>query len=174
MEEHERRIPVGVAAAEPLRAALADWQSAVVRLDGVDPLTTELVRLRAAQHHDCRVCQSLRWVEARDAGFDESMTDKVRAYEASDLPDRHKAALRLADALMTQPGRLPGGLVDELRVHFTDAELVELTLDVMKWNYQKVHVALRTDVPPEPGQLTDLAFDGDGRPRILTGARTAD
>ena len=43
-------------------------------------------------------------------------------------------------------------------------ELVELTLDVMKWNYQKVSVALGTDAEVKPGELADLTFDEDGRP----------
>ncbi len=36
-----------------LHAALNRFQDAVVRLSGVDPVTTELVRLRCARHHDC-------------------------------------------------------------------------------------------------------------------------
>ncbi len=48
------RIGVGIAAARPLRAALGAWQAAVVRLSGVDAVTTELVRLRCARYHDCR------------------------------------------------------------------------------------------------------------------------
>jgi len=37
-----------------LRRALGAWQAAVVRLDRVDPYSTELVRLRCANHHACR------------------------------------------------------------------------------------------------------------------------
>jgi hypothetical protein len=36
-----------------LRRALNRWQSLVIALDTVDEVTTEVVRLRAAQHHDC-------------------------------------------------------------------------------------------------------------------------
>ena len=49
----QHRIEAGVGAAKPLRAALSEWQAAVVRLESVDPFTTELVRLRCAYHHDC-------------------------------------------------------------------------------------------------------------------------
>ena len=62
---------------------------------------------------------SLRLAVAKDEGLDEVMADKVDRYEASDLPDRHKAALRLADALMTQPGGIDPTLRDELHRHFT-------------------------------------------------------
>jgi hypothetical protein len=99
---------------------------------------------------------------AKDQGLDEDMVDKIARYEQSDLPDRYKAALRLADALMTQPGAIDATLRDELRRHFTDDQLVELTVDVMKWNYQKVPVALGTDPEVRPGELTDLVFDGRG------------
>ena len=49
----ERRLDRGIGAARPLGAALRDWQAAVVLIDGVDAITTELVRIRCAQHHDC-------------------------------------------------------------------------------------------------------------------------
>ncbi len=76
--------------------------------------------------------------------------------------DRHRVALALADALMTQPSSLSDDLVAELRAEFTDEQLVELTLDIMKWNAQKVPVALGTDVWLQPGELTDLVFDEQG------------
>ena len=162
---HERRIPPGVRATDALRAALDEWQASVVLLDAMDPVTTELVRLRAAAHHDCRACKSLRTTTGRDAGVDDTMTAKIDRYELSDLPERHKVALRLADAMMTQPGEISSELAAQLHEYFTDAELLELSLDVMKWNYQKVPVALRTDVEPTPGHLTLLEFDERGRHR---------
>ena len=48
-----RRVAPGVRADDALRAALSDWQAAAVRLDALDAVTTELVRLRAARYHDC-------------------------------------------------------------------------------------------------------------------------
>lgn len=63
---------------------------------------------------------------------------------------------------MTRPGDLSDEDVAALRTHFTDRQMVELTLDVMKWNYQKVSVATGTDVEIVPGTLADLIFDDDG------------
>lgn len=47
------RVPAGARMHGDLRSALNRWQALVVALDGVDDVTTEIVRLRAAQHHDC-------------------------------------------------------------------------------------------------------------------------
>jgi AhpD family alkylhydroperoxidase len=160
---HRRRIPPGIRASPSLDRALGDWQASVVVLDLVDPVTTELVRLRAAAHHDCRACKSLRAATGVAAGVDETMTAKIERFESSDLPERHKVALRFADAMMTLPGEMSSELRRQLHQHFSDAELLELSLDVMKWNYQKVPVALRTDLEPNPGQLTVLEFDEHGR-----------
>lgn len=63
---------------------------------------------------------------------------------------------------MTQPAGISVALREELARHYRPEELLELTLDVMKWNYQKVPVALGTDEHITPGRLTDLAFDADG------------
>ena len=49
----QRRIPDGVKATDAVRRALDVWQAAVVRLSALDPVTTELVRLRCARYHDC-------------------------------------------------------------------------------------------------------------------------
>ena len=99
---------------------------------------------------------------AKHEGLDEEMAAKVQHYERSDLLEHHKAALRLADALMTRPGDIDESLRTELRRWFSDEQLLELTLDVMKWNYQKVSVALGVDAEVRPGELTDLIFDEKG------------
>jgi hypothetical protein len=51
--ERQARVPVGTRGNEGLRRALGAWQAAVVRCDRLDPNTTEMVRLRCADHHDC-------------------------------------------------------------------------------------------------------------------------
>lgn len=99
---------------------------------------------------------------AKHEGLDEDTIAKVDHYRSSDLPDHQKAALALADALMTLPGSITPELRAELKGHFTDEQLLELTVDVMKWNYQKVSVALGVDAEVRPGELTPLIFDERG------------
>lgn len=84
-------------------------------------------------------------------------------FEAPETLEPHqRAAVALADALMTRPGDLSDQDLMALRTHFTASQMVELTLDVMKWNYQKVSVATGTDVEIVPGALPDLIFDENG------------
>ena len=47
------RLQRGAYPDRALLKALIDWQAAAVLQDDVDPITTELVRLRCATHHDC-------------------------------------------------------------------------------------------------------------------------
>lgn len=51
--ERRARVVPGVRGDENLRRALGAWQAAVVRQQALDPVTTEMVRLRCADHHDC-------------------------------------------------------------------------------------------------------------------------
>ena len=104
----------------------------------------------------------MRLAVARQCGLDEDTLAKVRRHDDASLGDAHRAALGLADALMTQPGSIDASLRGELARHFSRVQIIELTLDVMKWNYQKVSVALGLDVEVRPGELTDLVFDADG------------
>jgi hypothetical protein len=144
-----------------LDAAMHDFERSVVRIQGLDPLTTELVRLRCARVHDCRRCRSVRDEAALDAGFDEALGAKIDDYEHSDLSPRHKTALRLTDAMIL------GTPVDraEARAHFSESELAELLLDVVKWSVQKALVALRIEPPPNDG-LTRMAADAGGTYRF--------
>lgn len=109
---------------------------------------------------------SLRLAVARQTGLDEAMAAKVDRHRGSDLNEKQKAALELADALMTMPGAIDDRLRFTLRAHFTHEELLELTLDVMKWSSQKIAVALGTDAEVKPGAVTDLSFDAQGQPLI--------
>ena len=128
--------------------AMRDFERAVVRIDGVDPITTELVRLRCARVHDCRRCPSMRDDAALESGFDEALGAKIDAYERS-------------DAMILEPGAIDPGLRDELRAHFSEAQIAELCLDVVKWSVQKALVALRIEPPPNEG-LTRMAANPDG------------
>ncbi len=79
------------------------------------------------------------------------------------MSDAQVAALELTDTLLTDPAGASTDLRDRLARHFTRDQIIELTLDVMKWSYQKVPVALGTDLEVNPGRLTDLVFDEHGR-----------
>jgi len=129
----------------PVDASLDAYQAAVVRDSSLDPVTTELVRLRCARTHHCRICQTLRLAGARAAGVDEAMTAKVDFYERSDLPERAKVALRVTDAFITRPDLLTEAVAGQARASFGPAELASLGLDITKWSTQKIKVALGTD-----------------------------
>ncbi len=119
----------------------------VARLDSIDPVTTELVRLRGARQHNCRLCQSTRSVRALEAGADEPLLDITERYEDSDLSESGKVALRLTDAIITEPGSVRGALAGSVHRWFTPLQVVELVMDVMRNSGQKIAVALAADDP---------------------------
>ena len=120
---------------------------AVARFDHLDPVTTELVRLRGARHHNCRLCRSIRSASAvREVG-DEEWFERIEGYETSDLGDSQKVALRLADAVIGQPTEVDEALVSAVRSHFDESQAVELVLDVFRNSSQKIAVSLGADQP---------------------------
>jgi AhpD family alkylhydroperoxidase len=135
---------------------------AVARLDALDPLTTELVRLRVARHHNCRLCKSLRTRAAMAAGGDETVYDQVDRFADSDLGESHKVALHVTEAVIIRPESLDDGLVARARAAFSNAQLVELVLDVMRNSANKVAVAFGADAAnvTEGLQLYDIGPDG--------------
>ena len=59
-------------------------------------------------------------------GATEDVVAKLEDYEASDLPERTKVALRLADRLAGEQPRLDPELHAQLTTHFTDDQLIDL------------------------------------------------
>jgi hypothetical protein len=133
------------AAPAALWPALEAMLPEIARLRSLDPFTTELVRLRGARAHNCRLCKSLRNVRAVESGGDEATFDKIDLYERSDLAERHKAALRLVDAMLWTPGKFASGLADQVRAHYSPEQQVELVLDVARNALNKFAVAMGVD-----------------------------
>ena len=114
----------------------------------LDPVTSELVRLRGAAQHNCRLCKSLRESTALDAGGSETLYGDIEHFQDSMLFDgRAKAALRYADGLIWTPAHLDVDDAAEVRSGYSDDEAVELTFDVMRNASNKVAVSLGADAP---------------------------
>jgi alkylhydroperoxidase family enzyme len=149
---------------DPLAAVLNDFLPAVARLRTLDPVTTEVVRLRGAAHHNCRLCKSLREGNALDAGGSESLYSDIERYETSDrLSEKQKAALRYADALIWTPSRIDSAVAAGVREHFTEEEAFELTLDVMRNASNKIAVSLAADAPRVEQGTERYLIDADGQ-----------
>ncbi len=135
---------------------------ATARLEELDAVTSELIRLRGARVHSCRICKSIRSVAALEAGADEALFDCIDDYEHRNVSERHKVALRLTDAMVTRPAEITDALVEQVRSHFSPRQAVELVADVMRNSCQKVAVALGADAAHvEDGTEHFTLVDGD-------------
>jgi alkylhydroperoxidase family enzyme len=135
-------------ATDPSDPVFNDFLLAVARMRALDPVTSELVRLRGAAAHNCRLCKSLREGNALDAGGSETLYEEIERFDSSGLLDeRAKAALRYTDGLIWTPAHLVADDVAEVRSRFSEVEAVELTFDVMRNASNKVAVSLGADAP---------------------------
>jgi alkylhydroperoxidase family enzyme len=149
---------------DPSDIVFNDFLPTVARQRELDALTAEVVRLRGATQHNCRLCKSLRETTALDAGGSETLYGDIEKFEASaQLTERHKAALRYVDALIWSPAHIDDGVAAGVRAHFSDAEAVELTLDVMRNASNKVAVALGGDAPRVEQGTEQYLLDVDGQ-----------
>ena len=69
-----------------IAAGLAEWQRTVLRLDALDPVTTEVVRLRCASNHDCRFCRTVRLEVDGGRAVDEETAAVVARGDADRSP----------------------------------------------------------------------------------------
>jgi alkylhydroperoxidase family enzyme len=87
----------------------------------------------------------LRSAVAQQQGMDEELVAKVGDYERTDLTERHKVALRLADAYIIGMGQVSPELARQARREYTDVELVDIGVMLFRASANKVRVALATD-----------------------------
>jgi alkylhydroperoxidase family enzyme len=148
---------------DPIDALLNGFVPAVARMRTLDPVTTEVVRLRGATQHNCRLCKSRREGHALEARGSESLYAEIEQYVTSEqLSDRQRAALRYVDALFWSPFRIDADVAAGVRDHFTEEEAFELTFDVMRNACNKIMVALGADAPQvsEGTELFTIEPDG--------------
>ena len=165
---HGRDFPADHAAEEgDLWAALEAFMRVVALQTALDPFTTELVRMRGANAHQCRLCRSRLSVRALDAAGGPDPFASIEDYERSDLDERHKVALRLTDAVVTQPRHIDDRLVEQVHATFSDAESSEIVLDVVRNAANKIAVALGADAP-QVASGTEY-FDVDASGEVVAG-----
>jgi alkylhydroperoxidase family enzyme len=135
--------PMGEPTTGDLWATLEEFMRVVALDTALDPVTTELVRLRGARAHDCRICQSRLSLRAVETAGD----DALFAADADDgaLTERQQAALALADAVIWQPTAIDDELVARVRRELSDAEIVEIVLDLVRNAANKIAVSLGGD-----------------------------
>jgi AhpD family alkylhydroperoxidase len=108
-------------------AALGQVTAALNDTCTIGRRTSELIRLRIAFHNQCRSCMAVRYRDAVDDGVTEDLVCSLeQPYEAPDLTDAERAALRYADLFATDHLRIDDGVYDELRRHYTEDQIVEI------------------------------------------------
>jgi alkylhydroperoxidase family enzyme len=156
----ERFGPGPAPATGDLWATLEEFMRVVALDTALDPVTTELVRLRGARAHDCRICQSRLSLRAVESAGDARLFDVDT--DTSALPERQQAALALADAVIWQPTAIEAALVARVRAELTDAEIVEIVLDLVRNAANKIAVSLGGDEAVVTDGVEYYDVDGTG------------
>ncbi len=118
-----------------------------VRGSGLEPKLLELVRLRASQINGCAYCIDMHTKDARLEGETEQRLYAVSAWEETPFyTERERAALAWTDAVtrIWEHG-VPDELFEEARQHFSEKELVDLTLAVITINgWNRLAISFRS------------------------------
>ena len=130
--------------ADPMVAIMA-MLAAVGRLQTVDPITKELVRLRGARLHECRRCLSVRSVAALNAGADDDLLGADDPSAIGTLSAATISALDLVDATFVGPPTINQELLARLTQSYDTGELVELVSYMMRNACNKIPVAFGVD-----------------------------
>ena len=106
---------------------------------GLEKSLIELVKTRASQINGCAYCINMHTQDARKLGETEQRLYLLSAWHESPLyTDRERAALAWTDAVtLIAETHAPDDLYEDLRAHFSEAEMVNLTMligAINAWN----------------------------------------
>jgi AhpD family alkylhydroperoxidase len=107
-----------------------------VSKSGLDNRLLDLVRMRASQINGCAYCLDMHSKDARAAGETEQRLYGLNAWrETPYYSARERAALEWTEALtLVSQEHVPDAVWNAVRPHFSDEELVDLTLLVSAIN----------------------------------------
>jgi AhpD family alkylhydroperoxidase len=141
----DQRINYSKVAPEGIRAL--SGLEAYVRSSGLAPGLVDLVKTRASQLNRCAYCIDMHTKDARAAGETEQRLYALSAWhETPFYTDRERAALAWTDAVtLVSQGSVSDALYQEARRHFSEKELVDLTLALVAINgWNRLGISFRT------------------------------
>lgn len=141
----EPRLEIHKVAA-PAYRAIAGLE-AYVRSSGLEPALLELVRLRASQINGCAYCIDMHTKDARAANESEQRLYALTAWrETPFFTDRERAALEWTESLtLISTNHVPDELYERVSKHFTEAEMVNLSLAVIAINgWNRLAISFRS------------------------------
>lgn len=150
----KQRIEYAKAAPEAMKAMLG--LESYVRQSGLEGSLLELVKLRASQINGCAYCVDMHTKDARTQGEQEQRLYALVAWEETPFfTERECAGLAWTEAVTKiGEGRVPDAVYEQARRHFSEKELVDLTLAIVAINgWNRLAISFRT-VPGSynPGQ----------------------
>ena len=111
-----------------LLRGIAGLEQATTRLHRLDERLKNLAELKAATLTHCEYCIDLGSLIARRSGLSEEQLLALPSYRTSTLfTDLEKLVLDYAVGMSRTPVEVPEALFADLREHFDDAQIVELT-----------------------------------------------
>lgn len=146
----------------PSRASVAYHDAIAAKQTILVPADRELVRLLAGRYHHCDYCKSIRISTDGVPFVSRELEAELNNYPGGNLSDGQKAALNYAEVHMQEPTRIDTGLRQRLEESFSHDQILQLTLEVSCWNYQKLLVALSIAQPANPDFLTLVTLDEHG------------
>ena len=126
--------------------AMADLE-AYVRETGLEKSLLELVKIRASQLNNCAYCLDMHTKDARAAGESEQRIYTLSAWrETPFYTERERAALLWTETLtLLSENDVPDDVFEEVRAHFSEEELVNLTMAVIAINgWNRIGVGFRS------------------------------
>ena len=152
----EQRIDIMSASPGVLRAMFG--LGGQLHKSGLDTKLVDLINLRVSQINGCAFCIDMHWKDLRAAGESEQRLYGLDAWRESPYyTDRERAVLAWAEAVTRiEQTQVPDDVFEDVRRHFNDDELANLTLAVVAINgWNRFNIAFRT----KAGTYQPGAFD---------------
>jgi AhpD family alkylhydroperoxidase len=120
-----------------------------VHQSGLEPSLLELVRLRASLINGCAYCIDMHTTDALRAGETQQRLSLVSVWREAEsfYTERERAALEWTEAVtLVAQTHVPDEVYARVKPHFTDEELVNLTMAIITINgWNRLSISFRAE-----------------------------
>lgn len=127
--------------------------SGAVNNAGIDPITYELIKIRASQINGCAICLDMHVEAALAIGERQQRINVLSAWRETGLfTERERAALALTEAVtLIADHHVSDEIFDEARRLFSEDEVADLMMAIVVINaWNRANITFGITLQPEP------------------------
>jgi uncharacterized peroxidase-related enzyme len=130
----------------PIISTIGPFVASVQQPHELNPKLKERIILRVSQINCSSYCSHAHRQISKKMGFTDDEITEVGNPDTANIPQAEKVAIKYAEQITINPGDVPDSIFDDLKKHFSESQIVEITALAALYNMiNRFNEALKLD-----------------------------